>query len=143
MKPIVEQRNSLRTGSESLVRSASDSPSPLHRYNLRSKGPPRYVQFSDTECPICLEDYKAPVIVNCGHSFCSNCIERCIKTGMAEICPICKDKLVRRLFLYNSEYTKQVLTTTNAEHRKSVANVPKAPNGKQSTSKQADRRTVI
>ncbi|XP_050071455.1 E3 ubiquitin-protein ligase RNF114-like [Anopheles maculipalpis] len=146
MKPNVELRNKQSTRSETLIHSASSAThSPLHRYNLRSKGPPRYVQFSDRECPICLEDYSAPVIVNCGHSFCTKCIERCIKTGSLAICPICKDKLVRRLFLYNPEYTNQVVASSTSTDRNSVVTVPKAQNGKQSKiSKQAaSRRTVV
>uniref|UniRef100_A0A182W0K2 RING-type domain-containing protein n=1 Tax=Anopheles minimus TaxID=112268 RepID=A0A182W0K2_9DIPT len=138
MKPETD----LRTDSETLKRPASATLFHPHRYNLRSTGPPRYVQFSDQECPICLEVFSAPVIVNCGHSFCKTCIEVCMTTSRA-VCPICKERLVKRLFLHNLEFSKHVVKT-NAKNlaRKTIA--PEEPKSKLSTNKpkKPDRRTM-
>uniref|UniRef100_A0A182NKV2 RING-type domain-containing protein n=1 Tax=Anopheles dirus TaxID=7168 RepID=A0A182NKV2_9DIPT len=109
MKPKLEPRSRKRT--TRVTRSPSmgvSAPQLRHQYNLRGKGPPRYVIFSDVECPICLGDYNSPVIVNCGHSFCKACIEECRKTGNRMTCPVCKEKLVVELFIESVDYTKRL-----------------------------------
>uniref|UniRef100_A0A182K0I9 RING-type domain-containing protein n=1 Tax=Anopheles christyi TaxID=43041 RepID=A0A182K0I9_9DIPT len=107
------------------------------------RSPPRYVQFSDTECPICLEDYTVPVIVNCGHSFCSTCIEECIKMAGLSLCPICKDTLVRNLFIYNTEYTKHIAPVKVESQWNSLKMVPNAGNTSSSKSNKVTRQTIL
>ncbi|XP_049301551.1 nuclear factor 7, ovary-like [Anopheles funestus] len=142
MKPKAELYGSQNPGPERMELLASDTLCSLHKYNLRSKGPPRYVRFSDDECPICLEDFNSPVIVNCGHSFCKRCIEKCMKIGKHAVCPICKDKLVKRLFLYNLQHFKHEITS-NTEYRSSTPTVQKKQDTKHSNKPmKAARRTV-
>jgi len=41
------------------------------------------------ECPICLCDYADPVITNCFHKFCEECITKSIN-ALGTICPLCR-----------------------------------------------------
>ena len=43
----------------------------------------------DTECIICLEEYKDPKILPCSHTLCLGCLKRLVKRHKI-ICPICK-----------------------------------------------------
>ena len=57
------------------------------------------------ECPICLGPVHLPVVTQCGHIFCWNCIKDWLQKNPIKICPICKncislDKMVS-LFLNN------------------------------------------
>ncbi|XP_069061986.1 E3 ubiquitin-protein ligase TRIM39-like [Pleurodeles waltl] len=46
---------------------------------------------ADATCPICLEFYKDPVTIDCGHNFCRACILGCPKgLGQALQCPQCR-----------------------------------------------------
>ncbi|XP_052891092.1 E3 ubiquitin-protein ligase RNF114-like [Anopheles moucheti] len=128
MKPKPELRNgSQHTSPKSMEHSASPvtllSP---HKYNLRSKGPPRYVQFSDEECPICLEDFSETVIANCGHSFCKSCIEKCMKNAKPRVCPVCKERLIKNLFMYNQQCSNPPVEVSSiAKYRNSVTTIEK------------------
>ena len=46
---------------------------------------------SHEDCPICLETLKNPVITNCAHVFCFECIEQVIDTQHK--CPMCRAEL--------------------------------------------------
>ncbi|KAF2034663.1 hypothetical protein EK21DRAFT_85239 [Setomelanomma holmii] len=46
---------------------------------------------SQEDCPICLDNFKDPVITKCAHSFCTRCIERVIE-GQKK-CPMCRAEL--------------------------------------------------
>ncbi|NP_001088839.1 uncharacterized protein LOC496148 [Xenopus laevis] len=48
--------------------------------------------FDKYTCPICLELFKTPVRMVCGHVFCASCLRRCTydKTSM---CAVCRGKL--------------------------------------------------
>lgn len=51
----------------------------------------------ETTCPICLEYFKDPVILDCGHNFCRACLTQHWKGfGMAAACPQCREKDQRR-----------------------------------------------
>lgn len=39
------------------------------------------------KCIICKNDYKTPIVTNCGHYFCSGCFTKRVRTESA--CPIC------------------------------------------------------
>ncbi|MEE6518915.1 hypothetical protein FKM82_030239 [Ascaphus truei] len=42
-------------------------------------------------CPVCLELFKDPVMVECGHNFCRNCIEKAWEGQVSFSCPECKE----------------------------------------------------
>jgi SWI/SNF-related matrix-associated actin-dependent regulator of chromatin subfamily A3 len=46
---------------------------------------------SQEDCPICLDNFKNPVITKCAHSFCTACIEKVIE-GQKK-CPMCRADL--------------------------------------------------
>ncbi|XP_067321514.1 zinc finger protein RFP-like [Anolis sagrei] len=43
-------------------------------------------------CPICLEYFKEPVIISCGHNFCQSCLDQCWE-GKETSCPQCREKV--------------------------------------------------
>ena len=45
----------------------------------------------DLECPLCLRIYWDPNLTPCGHTFCSNCLERALDHDPK--CPLCKKSL--------------------------------------------------
>lgn len=59
----------------------------------RSSGAARDVDPMDRFiCPICLEVYLDPVRVTCGHTFCSTCLQQCMKQK-SPICAVCRSAL--------------------------------------------------
>ncbi|KAM4604339.1 LON peptidase N-terminal domain and RING finger protein 1 [Polymixia lowei] len=46
---------------------------------------------SDLECSLCMRLFYEPVTTPCGHTFCRNCLERCLD-HMPQ-CPLCKESL--------------------------------------------------
>ncbi|XP_042310940.1 zinc finger protein RFP-like [Sceloporus undulatus] len=54
----------------------------------------KYIQEEAT-CPICLELFKEPVILDCGHNFCRACISRCQQEPKRKVsCPECRQSFV-------------------------------------------------
>uniref|UniRef100_A0A8C3TG53 RING-type E3 ubiquitin transferase n=1 Tax=Chelydra serpentina TaxID=8475 RepID=A0A8C3TG53_CHESE len=46
----------------------------------------------EATCPICLEYFKDPVIIDCGHNFCRACIAQCWEgSDTAASCPQCRE----------------------------------------------------
>ncbi|NXA86013.1 TRI27 protein, partial [Melanocharis versteri] len=51
----------------------------------------------EASCPICLEYFRDPVSIHCGHHFCRSCIERCWEWPTAGfVCPRCRDTAPER-----------------------------------------------
>lgn len=48
-------------------------------------------QHLDLSCAICLERFRVPVTIPCGHTFCQACISRCwdSNTSNKHQCPVC------------------------------------------------------
>lgn len=48
----------------------------------------------NASCPVCLEDFDAPVTTNCGHAFCAGCFEAMhrARPGL-QVCPICRERV--------------------------------------------------
>ncbi|XP_037378734.1 E3 ubiquitin-protein ligase TRIM21 [Talpa occidentalis] len=53
--------------------------------------------WEEVTCPICLDPMEKPVSIECGHSFCQECISE-VGKDMGGVCPVCRHKfLVRNL----------------------------------------------
>ncbi|XP_068034543.1 E3 ubiquitin-protein ligase TRIM7-like [Anomalospiza imberbis] len=51
----------------------------------------------EASCPICLEYFRDPVSIHCGHHFCRSCIERCWEWPTAGFaCPRCRETAPER-----------------------------------------------
>uniref|UniRef100_A0A8C3Y412 RING-type domain-containing protein n=1 Tax=Catharus ustulatus TaxID=91951 RepID=A0A8C3Y412_CATUS len=52
---------------------------------------------AEASCPICLEFFRDPVSIHCGHHFCRACIERCWEWPTDRFaCPRCRDTAPQR-----------------------------------------------
>ncbi|KAM6999724.1 zinc-binding protein A33-like [Tautogolabrus adspersus] len=54
---------------------------------------------SELTCPVCLELFRDPVILECGHHFCQVCIIQCWEAKSVELssCPKCRKSCARKL----------------------------------------------
>ncbi|CAG5990731.1 unnamed protein product [Menidia menidia] len=54
---------------------------------------------TELTCPVCLELFRDPVILECGHHFCQVCIVQCWEAKADELssCPKCRKSCARRL----------------------------------------------
>ncbi|XP_043534154.1 zinc-binding protein A33-like [Chiloscyllium plagiosum] len=43
-------------------------------------------------CPICLDFFRDPVSLECGHNFCRSCITQCWENGQRHSCPECRSE---------------------------------------------------
>ncbi|XP_076001631.1 LON peptidase N-terminal domain and RING finger protein 1 isoform X2 [Genypterus blacodes] len=78
---------------------------------------------TDLECSLCMRLLYEPVTTPCGHTFCKNCLERCL--DHTPQCPLCKESL--KEYLASRKYTvtsvlntliKQYLSEEYAERTK-------------------------
>ncbi|KAK1885757.1 LON peptidase N-terminal domain and RING finger protein 1 [Dissostichus eleginoides] len=53
--------------------------------------PEDQVDPNDMECSLCMRLFYEPVTTPCGHTFCKNCLERCL--DHTPQCPLCKESL--------------------------------------------------
>ncbi|XP_074710405.1 zinc finger protein RFP-like isoform X2 [Strix uralensis] len=52
---------------------------------------------SEASCPICLEYFRDPVSIHCGHNFCRACITRCWEWSTTNFsCPQCRESAPER-----------------------------------------------
>uniref|UniRef100_A0A8C7G6F5 LON peptidase N-terminal domain and ring finger 1 n=2 Tax=Oncorhynchus kisutch TaxID=8019 RepID=A0A8C7G6F5_ONCKI len=56
---------------------------------------------NDLECSLCFRLFYEPVTAPCGHTFCKNCLERCL--DHTPQCPLCKESL--KEYLAARKYT--------------------------------------
>uniref|UniRef100_A0A8C8SBL6 RING-type domain-containing protein n=1 Tax=Pelusios castaneus TaxID=367368 RepID=A0A8C8SBL6_9SAUR len=48
--------------------------------------------WGEATCPICLEYFREPVTLPCGHNFCQACISQCWEGSDTDIsCPQCRE----------------------------------------------------
>uniref|UniRef100_A0A8C8SPM0 Zinc finger protein RFP-like n=1 Tax=Pelusios castaneus TaxID=367368 RepID=A0A8C8SPM0_9SAUR len=58
----------------------------------------------ELSCSICLEYFKDPVSIHCGHTFCQACITQCWENSEANFsCPQCRETAQQRNFRPNRE----------------------------------------
>ncbi|XP_024075589.2 E3 ubiquitin-protein ligase TRIM7-like [Terrapene carolina triunguis] len=63
----------------------------------------------EATCSICLEYFKAPVSIHCGHNFCRACIDQCWGESEPNFsCPQCRATAQRRNFRPNRELANMV-----------------------------------
>uniref|UniRef100_A0A8C2EZW2 LON peptidase N-terminal domain and ring finger 1, like n=1 Tax=Cyprinus carpio TaxID=7962 RepID=A0A8C2EZW2_CYPCA len=68
---------------------------------------------NDFECALCMRLFYQPVTTPCGHTFCKNCLERCLDHNPQ--CPLCKESL--KEYLAFRKYTiTQVLDNIIKQH---------------------------
>ncbi|XP_026213086.1 LON peptidase N-terminal domain and RING finger protein 3 [Anabas testudineus] len=60
---------------------------------------------TDLECSLCMRLFYEPVTTPCGHTFCLQCLERCLDHNPK--CPLCKEELSE--YLVQRQYSKTVL----------------------------------
>ncbi|XP_041081220.1 LON peptidase N-terminal domain and ring finger 1, like isoform X1 [Polyodon spathula] len=53
--------------------------------------PKTLLDVTDFECSLCMRLFYEPVTTPCGHTFCKNCLERCL--DHTPQCPLCKESL--------------------------------------------------
>lgn len=56
---------------------------------------PLAMMWEEVTCAICLDPMVEPVIIECGHSFCQECISNVGKDG-GGICPVCRNHFLLR-----------------------------------------------
>ncbi|XP_072891058.1 zinc-binding protein A33-like [Hemitrygon akajei] len=52
-------------------------------------------------CPICLDFFTDPVILDCGHNYCRSCITRCWEREQRNSCPECREEFADRTLRVN------------------------------------------
>ncbi|KAH1183031.1 hypothetical protein KIL84_004523 [Mauremys mutica] len=63
----------------------------------------------EATCSICLEYFKAPVSIHCGHNFCRACISQCWGESEPNFsCPQCRETAQQRNFRPNRELANMV-----------------------------------
>ncbi|KAM4732813.1 LON peptidase N-terminal domain and RING finger protein 3-like [Anableps anableps] len=60
---------------------------------------------TDLECSLCMRLFYEPVTTPCGHTFCLQCLERCLDHNPK--CPLCKEELSE--YLVQRQYCKTIL----------------------------------
>ncbi|XP_038672940.1 zinc-binding protein A33-like [Scyliorhinus canicula] len=60
----------------------------------------------ETICPICLDFFAEPVILDCGHNFCCSCISQCWEKKEVNSCPECREEFPERTLRANRALAK-------------------------------------
>uniref|UniRef100_A0A3Q3ELQ8 RING-type domain-containing protein n=1 Tax=Kryptolebias marmoratus TaxID=37003 RepID=A0A3Q3ELQ8_KRYMA len=73
-------------------------------------------------CAICLDRFKIPVTIPCGHTFCKDCInahwDTKIQSGIGPQCPICNEKFPTRPSLKRNVSLSVLAEAENSTFRK-------------------------
>uniref|UniRef100_A0A673Y8N4 LON peptidase N-terminal domain and ring finger 1 n=1 Tax=Salmo trutta TaxID=8032 RepID=A0A673Y8N4_SALTR len=92
-------------------------------FSLSAAVPRDLLDPNDLECSLCIRLFYEPVTTPCGHTFCKNCLERCL--DHTPQCPLCKESL--KEYLAARKYTvtsvldrviKQYLSEEQSERQK-------------------------
>ncbi|XP_044838379.1 zinc finger protein RFP-like [Mauremys mutica] len=66
----------------------------------------------EATCPVCLEHFTEPVILECGHNFCRACISQCWEgSDTAASCPQCRETVQQRNLRPNRQLANVVEIT--------------------------------
>nr|XP_032627542.1 LON peptidase N-terminal domain and RING finger protein 3-like isoform X2 [Chelonoidis abingdonii] len=95
-----QEGRSLDIGEETAADTAAAKSSHHHEPELRD-----LLSVSDLECSLCIRMFFEPVTTPCGHTFCKECLERCL--DHRPNCPLCKQSL--REYLKAGKYNPTVL----------------------------------
>uniref|UniRef100_A0A672FN69 LON peptidase N-terminal domain and ring finger 1, like n=1 Tax=Salarias fasciatus TaxID=181472 RepID=A0A672FN69_SALFA len=68
-----------------------DNGSSKHKKQGMLYVPEHQLDPNDLECSLCMRLFYEPVTTPCGHTFCKNCLERCL--DHTPQCPLCKESL--------------------------------------------------
>nr|KAF6343806.1 tripartite motif containing 21 [Pipistrellus kuhlii] len=68
---------------------------------------PLAMMWEEVTCPICLDPTVEPVSIECGHSFCRECISQVAKGG-GGACPVCRKPFLLRNFRPNLQLANMV-----------------------------------
>uniref|UniRef100_A0A8C0H891 Zinc finger protein RFP-like n=1 Tax=Chelonoidis abingdonii TaxID=106734 RepID=A0A8C0H891_CHEAB len=75
----------------------------------------------EATCPICLEYFKDPVIIECGHNFCRACIAQCWEgSDTAASCPQCRETVQQRNLRPNRQLANVTLKLFCEEDQTSI-----------------------
>ncbi|XP_072909992.1 zinc-binding protein A33-like [Hemitrygon akajei] len=67
---------------------------------MASKGPVEN-WTEELICPVCLDFFTDPVLLECGHNFCRSCITRCWEREERNSCPECREVFADRTLRVN------------------------------------------
>ncbi|XP_004433985.1 PREDICTED: E3 ubiquitin-protein ligase TRIM21-like [Ceratotherium simum simum] len=68
---------------------------------------PLAMMWEEVTCSICLDPIMEPVSIECGHSFCKECISEVGKDG-GSVCPVCRHKFMLRHLRPNRQLANMV-----------------------------------
>lgn len=107
---LKRKRRSMEEEVESGGRRRSDEhkrskPEPAEATEPLSSGVSDILDPTDVECSLCMRLFYEPVTTPCGHTFCLQCLERCLDHNPK--CPLCKEELSE--YLVQRQYCKTVL----------------------------------
>lgn len=68
---------------------------------------PLAMMWEEVTCPVCLDPMVEPVSIECGHSFCNECISQ-VGKGRGSVCPVCRNKFLLRNFRPNRQLANLV-----------------------------------
>ncbi|XP_027487942.1 zinc finger protein RFP-like, partial [Corapipo altera] len=72
-----------------------------------ARGSPMAALPPEASCPVCLELFRDPVSIHCGHNFCRGCIERCWEWATDTFpCPRCRETAPERSLRPSRELAK-------------------------------------
>ncbi|XP_043942121.1 zinc-binding protein A33-like [Protopterus annectens] len=63
--------------------------------------------LQELNCPVCLELFKDPVILECGHSFCKTCIDKTWNSAKNISCPECREEFSSRKYTVSIHLSNQ------------------------------------
>ncbi|XP_004867722.1 LON peptidase N-terminal domain and RING finger protein 1, partial [Heterocephalus glaber] len=89
---LLEQDVIINEDGRNKLKKQGENPSEICMFSFAYRDiPEELIDVSDFECSLCMRLFFEPVTTPCGHSFCKNCLERCL--DHAPYCPLCKESL--------------------------------------------------